>query len=89
MVCLNAAEEGLSWLPWLLVVRPVTVCSSVTAVEAVFVDEVDGGGSGSVEELLFVVAVSVLLLHALLQHLVVLPQRHVLDPFNLRDKTAG
>lgn len=63
----------------------VTINSCVAAVEASGVDEVDGVVSGAVEELPFVVGVLVLHLQLFLHQLVALPQRRVLDPFNLPD----
>lgn len=47
--------------------------SSVTSVEAGFVDKLDGMRFSSVEEQSFVVGVPILLLQALLQRLVALP----------------
>lgn len=61
------------------------MCPGVASVEAVLVDEIDGLGTGSMEELSLVVGVFVLMLHALLQDLVTLPQHHILDPLNLQD----
>lgn len=65
--------SSLNWLPWLHVESFVTVHSSVTSVEAGFVDKLDGLRFSSVEEQSFVVGVPILLLQALLQHLVALP----------------
>lgn len=57
--------------------------SCVAAVEALFVDEIDGLWAGAVEELPFVVLVFILHLQVRLHLLVAPPQRDVLDPFNL------
>ena len=59
------------------------MCSCVAAVEASVVDEIDGGGCCAVEEVLLVVFMVVLLLQLFLHQLVALPQRRVLDSFNL------
>lgn len=59
------------------------MCSCVAAVEALFVDEINGGGSGAVEQHPLVVCVFVLHLHLFLHQLVALPQCRVLDSFNL------
>jgi len=61
----------------------VTVLSCVAAVEAFIVDEINRGGTGAVKQQLLIVLVLVLLLHLFLQELVALPQRGVLDPFDL------
>lgn len=65
------------------VVGLVTMCSCVAAVEALFVDEIDGGGSSAVEKSPFVVCVFVLHLQLFLHQLVAVPQCRILDPFNL------
>lgn len=60
-----------------------TMHSRVAPVEALRVDEVDGVGPGAVIQQLFIVGVLVLYLHLLLQELVALPQRRILDPLDL------
>ena len=61
--------------------------SSVAAVEAMVVDVIDGFFTGAVKEQLFVVCMIVLHLQLFLQQLVALPQRRILDPFNLPTKS--
>lgn len=61
----------------------VTMRSCVAAVEALFVDEIDGVGAGAVEKYPLVVLVIVLHLQLLLLQLVALPLCLVLDTFDL------
>lgn len=56
----------------------------VAPVEALVVDEVDGRGTGAVEQQLLVLLVFVLQLHLILQELVALPERRILDPLDLQ-----
>lgn len=60
-----------------------TMSSCIAPVEAFRVDQVDGFGSGAVIQQLFIVGVFVPHIHLFLQELVALPQRRILDPFDL------
>lgn len=60
-----------------------TIFSCVAAVEALFVDQMDGGVSGAVKQKQFIVCVFILHLHLFLHDLVVLPQWRILDSFDL------